>query len=315
MEAKKENQLYKSVSLDVQLKGGPQISLASERAFVLNGLGDLRYTKFKPEDINLIMKHTITQFQQSQTILDEVSKRLKLDKQSINREDIRSLYDGEPNSNIISIITPRKKELLLGVKLQYTEPQELINLFNQTVKSMPDQFILPQPGTEELNIQFRRSNDYPTINIPSRVSSRLEEEIKHYNKLIVKIPLFQKIVNDFNLPQEQYVAYLCLMKGDNDYETPANQLFKDKFKCESIQIQYYIKDIGKTTTAIFEFLDSPDFLITKVFDIFQEFPGMPQLFLPDSSMLDLTKGHKYIGCLNELYNNIILTVVVSSENH
>lgn len=314
MELKKENPLYKSACIEVQLNssmGHPQLSVLKERDFLRNGLKDLKYIKFKPEDINTIMKQTISDFQQSQTSSEEFSKRLKFDKQACSTEDYKSLYDGKPNQIIISLLNPQKKEMLLGVKLQYTEPQELISRFEQTVKSMPDWIVLPQPGPEKLNLQYRQSIENKVIPIPSRGISNFENEVNNYNKLIVGIPKFQNIVNDYNMSNDQYVKYMCLMKNENDYDSSAIEFFRSKFKCQQIVIQYYIKDEGKTINTTFDFLSSPDTLITKVFEISPEFPGMPQLFLPDSTMLDLTKSYRYLGCLNELYNNIILTVVVS----
>ncbi len=132
---------------------------------------------------------------------------------------------------------------------------------------------------------------------------------KHSNNVHL-INFFREIVNDLTLSESSCLHYLQFMIVNDDYDSSAFMFFKDKYKSTNLTINYSLSN-NSIKSAMFEFTQSPDDLLMKVYELDQsylELEKIPSLYLSNGRLIDLsTKSFRYIGCLN-LINNSTITV-------
>lgn len=148
--------------------------------------------------------------------------------------------------------------------------------------------------------KYNRNND--SIN-----NNELRKQDMIYAKNLVLVHDFKEIINDYLISDDECVQLMTKhMKFEGDYESPAFEYFKAKYGSSKLTISFKFKEEKKS--ADFNFLDSPDSLITKAFELYPQINDLPNFYSSTGLKIDLTQRLKYIGCL-ELENHSILSIV------
>ena len=110
------------------------------------------------------------------------------------------------------------------------------------------------------------------------------------------------------ISDNECLKYLYSMFYPEDFESPIRIYFKQKFKAESLTVNFSINN--KINSVKFEFLQSPDDLLMKIFEIDESFldrTTLPLLYDSKTNLqIDLSSIGKYIGCLDIANNTTII---------
>ena len=109
---------------------------------------------------------------------------------------------------------------------------------------------------------------------------------------------FKRIINDYDISNEQCVYYMSLyMKNDHDFYPACVEYFKAKYNQEKLKLVFKITGL-EDKTILFNYYDKTDELIAEAFKLKSDFnnDGMPNFYLSSGEKLEIDGGYEYIGC-------------------
>lgn len=197
------------------------------------------------------------------------------------------------NIDLLNPINKNQKDIYY--KTYKFKNKDNIKTYNNNNNNNYNEFNLLADDINNININEIKNNNL----------NKLEEDRNIAKKLVLSSE-FKDIVNDKDISQDKCMKYLNLMKNDYDFKDAALAYFKDKYRCNSYNFYFNYKQNIKSVTL--QFLDSPDVLITKVYEAFPEYPDFPKIFMSNGKEIDFSFNLKYVGSL-DIPNNSNLSII------
>lgn len=251
--------------------------------------------------------------------LIEVFKEKKIDSSSIESISDVSEFDvfNGKSSRVLEEIKKNRMELLSSIQLKSKENEKYKDCFNRLHMNKDMNMNVIQNNTQ--------INHRNTINISSNInnSNNLYDKLSNINlnntgnievnnnnnNLSLEITNFKKTVNNIFLSNEDCLKFLNPYIHDSSLlEFSYRDYFIKKFNSDKISLTFVVNN--KNFPVTFNFLQSPDEMITKVFSLL-DIDGFPKFYDEYGSFINIeSQDLKYIGCLN-IRNNSMIVIKIS----